>query len=77
MRPCSMDLRGRVAAAVDEEEGSQREIARLFRVSLSFVFRLLGQRRDRGTLSPKPHEFWKPLSVFAGAPELIGSSQPG
>ena len=55
MGPYSKDLRERVAAAVDHGEGSQREIARRFRVSLSFVFRLLRRRRDAGTLDPKPH----------------------
>lgn len=55
MRPYSMDLRERVVAAVDAGEGSLREIAQLFRVSLSFVSRLMAQRRDRGTLDPKPH----------------------
>jgi transposase len=55
MGPFSKDLRERVAAAVDHGEGSQREIARRFRVSLTFVFRLLRRRRDAGTLDPKPH----------------------
>jgi transposase len=55
MGPYSKDLRERVAAAVDHGEGSQREIARTFRVSLTFVFRLLRRRRDAGTLDPKPH----------------------
>ena len=55
MRPYSMDLRERVVAAVDEGEGSQREIARLFRVSVSFVSRLLQRRRQKDTLAPKPH----------------------
>jgi transposase len=55
MRPYSMDLRERVAAAVDAGEGSLREIAGLFRVSLSFVARLLRQRRDTGSLAPAPH----------------------
>jgi len=55
MRPYSTDLRERVAAAVDDGEGSQREIAALFRVSLSFIVRLLQRRRDAGTLEPKPH----------------------
>ena len=55
MRPYSTDLRERVAAAVDHREGSQREIARRFRVSLSFLVRLLQRRRDAGTLEPKPH----------------------
>jgi transposase len=53
--PYSKDLRQRVAAAVDHGEGSQREIARRFRVSLTFVFRLLRRRREAGTLDPKPH----------------------
>lgn len=55
MRPYSLDLRERVAAAVDHREGSQREIARRFRVSLSFIVRLLQRRRNTDTLSPKPH----------------------
>ena len=55
MAPYSMDLRERVAAAVDHREGSQREIARRFRVSLSFIVRLLQRRQKAGTLAPKPH----------------------
>src|SRR3954451_6621502 len=55
MRPYSTDLRERVAAAVDHGEGSQREIASRFRVSLSFIVRLLQRRRDADTLAPKPH----------------------
>lgn len=55
MRPYSMDLRERVAAAVDDGEGSLREIAGLFRVSLSFVSRLLRRRLDTGNLAPMPH----------------------
>src|SRR5947209_17865983 len=55
MRPYSTDLRERVAAAVDHREGSQREIARRFRVSLSFVVRLLQRRRGASTIEPKPH----------------------
>ncbi len=55
MAPYSLDLRERVAAAVDHREGSQREIARRFRVSLSFIVRLLQRRHKAGTLAPKPH----------------------
>ena len=55
MGPYSMDLRERVAAAIDEGEGSERQIAKRFRVSVSFVTRLLQRRRDAGTLAPKPH----------------------
>src|SRR5262249_42627835 len=50
-----MDLRERIAAAIDAGDGSHRQIARRFRVSVSFVTRLLRRRRDAGTLAPKPH----------------------
>lgn len=55
MRPYSMDLRQRVAQAVDRREGSLRQLARRFCVGLSFVSRLLRRRRQAGTLAPKPH----------------------
>ena len=55
MGPYSMNLRERVAAAIHEGEGSERQIAKRFRVSVSFVTRLLQRRRDAGTLAPKPH----------------------
>ena len=55
MRPYSTDFRERVAAAVDDLESSLREIAQLFRVSVSFVVRLLQRRRQTSTLEPKLH----------------------
>ena len=55
MRPYSMDLRSRIAAAVDHHEGSIRQIARTFRVSVSSIVRWLQRRRGTGTLEPKPH----------------------
>jgi transposase len=54
MGPYSIDLRERVAAAIDQGQ-SQRQVARLFGVSLSFVTRLIKRRRQEGTLAPKPH----------------------
>jgi transposase len=55
MRPYSMDLRQRVAEAADRKEGSWRQLARRFKVSLSFVTRLLGLRRQTGSVAPRPH----------------------
>ena len=55
MRPYSLDLRQRVAAAVDNHQGSLRQLARRFFVSLSFVARLLALRRQTGTIQPRPH----------------------
>jgi transposase len=64
MGPYSNDLRERVAAAVDHGEGSPREIARRFRVSLAFIVRSLQRRRVADTLEPKPHG--------GGTPRVLG-----
>src|SRR5262245_1623902 len=50
----SMDLRQRVAAAIDDG-GSFRQVAQRFGVSPSFVTRLIQRRLEAGTLAPKPH----------------------
>jgi transposase len=63
MRPSSWDLRERVAAVVDHHEGSIRWIARVFRVSTSFIVRLLQRRRAAGTLAPKPHAGGPPSAL--------------
>src|SRR5664279_3708564 len=51
----SEDLRRRVVDAVERREGSMRQIARRFVVSLSFVVRLMRRRRDTGSIAPKPY----------------------
>src|SRR5512147_656618 len=63
MRPYSTDLGERVAAAIDHHEGSFRQIARTFRVSLSFIVRLLQRRHAAGTLEPKPHGSCPPKAL--------------
>src|SRR5947209_9264862 len=55
MTPYSQDLRQRVLDTVQRGEGSLRQIARRFLVSVSFVTRLLRTHRDTGALEPKPH----------------------
>src|SRR5512135_3769489 len=55
MRPYALDLRQRIAAALDAHEGSQPQIAHRFRVSVSFITRLLRRRRQTGSLAPRPH----------------------
>jgi transposase len=54
MAAYSQDLRQRVLDAVERNEGSLRQIARRFVVSLSFVVRLLQLHRRTGSLDPKP-----------------------
>jgi transposase len=55
MRPYSMDLRERVVAACDARDGTRDQIAARFSVSVSWVRKLLRQRRDTGSFDPKPH----------------------
>ena len=71
MRPYSLDLRERVAAAVDHHEGSIRWIARIFRVSTSFIVRLLQHRRTAGTLAPEPHRGGPPPALGPGDLERL------
>jgi transposase len=63
MRPYSLDLRERIAAAVDAHDGSIRRLARLFRVSTSFIVRLLQRRRATGTTAPEPHRGGPPPAL--------------
>jgi transposase len=55
MRAYSLDLRTRVVGAVDEQIGTQKEVASLFGVGCTFSKKLLRQRRESGTLAPKSH----------------------
>lgn len=71
MNPLSMDLRRRIAAAVDAKEGSQCEIAERFGVSESSVFRLLQRRRKTGGLEPSPHGGGRSSSLDADAEKRL------
>ena len=55
METYSMDLRERVVRAYDEELGTQQELARVFKVSVPWIKKLLRQRRQIGSLAPRPH----------------------
>ena len=55
MKPYSVDLRQRLVDAVERGEGTLRELADVFQVSLSFLVRLLRRYRDTGSVAPKPH----------------------
>src|SRR4051794_8776809 len=73
MRPYSLDLRERILAAVDHHEGSIRWIARIFRVSTSFIVRLLQRRRATGTLAPEPHRGGPPPALGPGDLERLAA----
>jgi len=55
MRTISLDLRERILASYDREEGTREEIALRFRVSLGMVKKLLQQRRRTGDIGPGHH----------------------
>jgi transposase len=71
MRPYSLDLRVWIAAAVDHHDGSIRGIARVFRVSTSFIVHLLQRRRAAGTLAPEPHRGGRPPALGTGDLERL------
>jgi transposase len=73
MRPYSLDLRERILAAVDHHDGSIRWIARIFRVSTSFIVRLLQRRRAAGTVAPKPHRGGPPPALGPGDLERLAA----
>jgi transposase-like protein len=68
MNAYSMDLRERVAAAYDDGEGSQAELAHRFRVSVSWIGKLLRRRRQTGSIAPKPHSGGRPPPSEARPP---------
>lgn len=50
-----MDLRERVIAACDAKDGTHAEIAARFGVSAWWVWKLVRQRRQTGSINPQPH----------------------
>ncbi|XHX78649.1 MAG: transposase [Stenomitos frigidus ULC029] len=53
--PLSIDLRQRILADHEAKEGSQRQLAERFKVSLSFIRDLMRHYRETSTVQPKPH----------------------
>ena len=63
MTPYSQDLRKRVLDTVQRGDGSLRQIARRFLVSISFVTRLLRLHRSTGSVLPRPHGGGPPAAL--------------
>ena len=63
MTPYSPDLRQRILETVQRGEGSLRQIAQRFLVSLSFVVRLLQTYRRTGSIQPRPHRGGNPAKL--------------
>ncbi len=54
-KPYSIDLRKKVVAAYQNNEGSMRRLAKRFKVSFSFVANLIARVKQTGQVAPKPH----------------------
>ena len=73
VKTLSLDLRERILAAYDQEEGTREEVAHRFRVSLGMVKKLLQQRRRTGHIGPRHHYSGrKPLIVARHHDQLRG-----
>ncbi len=55
MKPYCVDLRQKIIDAYKQQDGSQRQLAKRFRVSLSFIENLLKRYRTDGTVEPRAH----------------------
>jgi transposase len=60
MRPYSIDLRQKIVDCYDAGGISQRQLAKQFGVALSFIQKLLKQRREQGSLAPKVRQIQTP-----------------
>jgi len=69
MAPYSRDLRTRVLA--DRDAGmASKDVAAKFRVSLSWVNRLVQRRRETGEVAPRPQTVFK-TQAFAGQEDRL------
>lgn len=53
MNPYSLDLRQKIVEAYENREGSLRQLAKRFHVSLGFVQKLLNRYHNEGTIAPR------------------------
>src|SRR5438309_3849031 len=63
MTPYSRDLRQRIIETATRRDGTLRQIAQRFLVSVSFVTRLLQLHRSTGSVEPRPHGGGHPAAL--------------
>lgn len=71
MKAYSLDLRQKIMAAYAVGEISQRQLAKNFGVTLSFVQSLLKRHRETGTISPKVRAKQTPTKLNAEQLEVL------
>jgi transposase len=72
MRAYSLDFRQKIIEAYEEENLSLRQLAKRFRVALSFIQKLIKQWRETGTIEPKPHGGGQKLKLTSEQIILVG-----
>ena len=55
MKAYSTDLRERVVAACDAGAATREQIAARFSVSVAWIRKIVRQRRETGSIEPRPH----------------------
>jgi transposase len=71
MKPYSLDFRQKVVEAYEAGGISQRQLAKNFRVTLSFVQDLLKQKRESGTIAPKVRTQQTPTKLNGEQLEIL------
>lgn len=54
MKTYPIELRQKIVDAVDQQLGTYEEIAEMFGISEQYIYKLLRQRRETGSLAPLP-----------------------
>jgi transposase len=67
MRPYSTDLRERVVAACDAGDATREQVAARFSVSVAWIRKLIRQRRETGSIEPRPRGGGHPPAFDAEA----------
>jgi transposase len=55
MKTYPIELRQRIVDAVDQQLGTYAEIAEMFGIAEQYIYKLLRQRRQTGSIAPLPH----------------------
>jgi transposase len=58
MKTYPIELRQKIVDAVDQQLGTYKEIAKMFGIAESYIYKLLRQRRETGSLAPLPRGGW-------------------
>src|SRR2546421_11034312 len=65
MRTLSLDLRERIVASYDNDEGTRAEVGQRFRAALGMGKKLLQQRRRTGDTAPRHHYAGRKPTIIA------------